>query len=258
MALINFVQLADALDYDGVAVQEVWQAEDDTTGELVLMYFDIGTSSTDAQNQMGNADVSTSPPPDPIEATEPKWQYNTDTKEYCVFGDDGLKLFAIKRDASGNTVITPYDTAGNPVVPGWIDLVRQDSNQQYLYTGTDVLMTKIAGSLAYDGATGIVSLKATKIYRLFATFAFFSIESSDTVAIEWVKTDNSPVGAVHQTRLRPANASSNGSNANTIEVVYQPVVDEGVKLRCTEYSHATDGVIMYKDRSIATIVEITN
>jgi len=36
MALINFLQLADALDFDGVAVQNVWQAEDDVTGEIII------------------------------------------------------------------------------------------------------------------------------------------------------------------------------------------------------------------------------
>jgi len=116
MALINFLQLADALDFDGVAVQNVWQAEDDVTGEIIIQNFDLGTSSTDVQSQMGDADVAESPLPETIQALEPKWQYNTDTKEYCVFGDDGLKLFDIKRDASGNAVLTMSDTVGNPVV----------------------------------------------------------------------------------------------------------------------------------------------
>jgi len=116
VALINFLQLADALDYGGVAVQNVWQAEDDQSGQIVTMYFDIGTSSSDVQSQMGDADVAASPPPDPIQATEPKWQYNTETKEYCVFGDDGLKLFAIKRDVNGNAAITMFDAAGSQVL----------------------------------------------------------------------------------------------------------------------------------------------
>jgi len=115
MALINFVQLADALDFDSVAVQHVWEAEDDVTGQIVTMYFDIGTSPSDAQSQMGDADTAEKPPPDPIETREPLWQYNTETKEYCVFGDDGLKIFAIKRDADGNAILTMFDVAGDPV-----------------------------------------------------------------------------------------------------------------------------------------------
>jgi len=116
MALINFVQLADALDFDSVAVENVWQAEDDVTSEITIQNFDLGTSQTDVEDQMGQADVAAAPPPDPIQALEPNWQYNTDTKEYCVFGDDGLKLFAIKRDAGGNAVLTMFDVLGNPVI----------------------------------------------------------------------------------------------------------------------------------------------
>ena len=116
MALINFVQLADALDFAGDPVQHVWEAEDDATGQVVTMYFDIGTSSADAQSQMGDADTAEKPPPDLIEAAEPKWQLDTVTGEYCVFGPDGLKLFALKRDTGGNAAFTMFDTAGNPVV----------------------------------------------------------------------------------------------------------------------------------------------
>lgn len=123
MALINFVRLADAVDIDGVIIQEVWQAEDDQTGEIVTMYVDIGTSVTDAQNEMTDADVAESPPPDPIKAEQPKWQLDTETGEYCVFGADGKKLFALKRDVNGNAVFTMFDTAGNPVpvaaAPSW-------------------------------------------------------------------------------------------------------------------------------------------
>jgi len=102
VALINFVQLADAQDIDGVAVQHVFEAEDDTTGEIVTMFFALGTSPTDAQSQMGDADTAEKPPPDPIKTAEPTWQYNPDTKEYCVFDADGKKLFILKRDASGD------------------------------------------------------------------------------------------------------------------------------------------------------------
>jgi len=258
MALINFVQLADAVDFDGVAVQHVWEAEDDETGQIVTMYFDIGTSPADAQSQMGDADTAEKPPPDPIETREPLWQYNTEIKEYCVFGDDGLKLFAIKRDAGGNAILTMFDTVGNPVVPGWIDLVRQGTNQNPVVTGTDILMSKVAGTLDYDAATGVVTLKAGKLYRLFATLSFLSLESGKKVRIEWVKAlDNTPVSqVVHQTNIFSVSTATDAAIQNVIEVIYQPVLDEGVKLRCALYGAATDNAIMNKDYSMATVTEI--
>ena len=127
-----------------------------------------------------------------------------------------------------------------------------------IHTGAGVVMDDSFGSgIAYNESTGVATLKAGKVYRLFATFAFFSIESADTVAIDWVKaSDNVPLRANHETRLRPANANSNGSNGNTIEVIYAPAVDTDVKLRCTEYTHATDAVTMYGERSMAIVIEI--
>ncbi len=118
MALINFVQLADAVDQGGTPVQEVWQAEDSVTGGLMLMHFDIGTSSADAQSQMSDADTATKPMPTTIQATEPKWQYDPATEEYSAFDVDGIKLFTVKRD-SGDTIFTMHDAVGSPLVlPG--------------------------------------------------------------------------------------------------------------------------------------------
>lgn len=265
MALINKVRIADALDTDGVTVTAVvWEAEDSVTGQILTFYFDVGTSDADAQSQMSDADTAEKPPPDPITAKEPKWQYNSVTKEYCVFGDDGLKLFALKRDAAGNAVITLSDAAGKPVEPAWLDLTRSGgANQGSIVTGTDIIMDFSRGSgITYDTATGVVSLKAGKTYRLFATFAIFSIQSSDTVAIEWVKaSDNVKLEANHETRLRPANAASNGSNASTIEIIWKVPgaegdADVGVKLRCTEYTGSPDAITMYGERSMATVVRL--
>lgn len=104
MALTNFVQLADATDTSGNPVQAVWQADDDVTGEVITQYFDIGTSQTDVEIQMGDADTAENPPADPIQASEPIWQYNPETKEYCVFGADGRRLFVLKRDTNANSV----------------------------------------------------------------------------------------------------------------------------------------------------------
>ena len=102
-----------------------------------------------------------------------------------------------------------------------------------------------------------MTLKAGNTYRLFATFALFSIQSSDTVAIEWV-FDSTDLGIYpgHETRTRPSNAASNGSNAGTIEVIYKPTVDTGVKMRCTEYTHSSDTITMYWERSMASVIEV--
>jgi len=108
MALINLVQLADATDIDGVAVESVFQAEDNVTGEVFTMGFPLGTSLADAQSQMSAADTAEKPPPDPIESTEPKWQYNTEEREYCVFDADGLRLFIIKRNDDGSVHLSIF------------------------------------------------------------------------------------------------------------------------------------------------------
>ncbi len=142
--------------------------------------------------------------------------------------------------------------------PEWLDLTRASANQSGIVTGTDIIMDFSRGNgIAYNKTTGIVSLKTGFTYRLFATFAVFSIQSNDTVAIEWVKaSDNVKLAAAHETRIRPANASSNGCNANTIEIIYKPTVDTDVKLRCTEYTGSPDAVTMYWERSMATVIRL--
>lgn len=144
--------------------------------------------------------------------------------------------------------------------PEWLDLNRASAtgNQTGIKTDVDIIMDSSQGNgIAYNPTTGVVTLKADKVYRLFVTLAFFSMEGSDTVAVEWVKaSDNSPLAAGHETRMRPANAASNGSNACTVELIYHPNADIDVKLRCTEYTHATDDVTMYWERSMATVIEI--
>jgi len=260
--LINTVRLADATDTGGVTVTAVvWEAEvaEDgvSTGTVLTFYYDPGTSDADAQSQMDGADTAENPPADPIEAAEPKWQYNTETKEYCVFGADGIKLFAIKRDADGRSILTMFDTAGSPVVPGWIDLVRQGTNQNPIYTDTDILMSKAAGTLDYDSATGVVTIKGGRLYRMFATFSFASMQGGKKVRVEWVKaSDNTPLSSMaHKTQIIGVTSASDSSSGDSIEIIYQPVLDVGVKLRCTLYG-GTNNAIMNKDSSMATIVEI--
>lgn len=109
MALINKVRIADALDTDGVTVTAVvWEAEDSVTGQTLTFYFAVGTSDADAQSQMSDADTAEKPPPDPIESTEPKWQFNSETNEYCVFGEDGKRLFILKRNADGSVHLSIF------------------------------------------------------------------------------------------------------------------------------------------------------
>ena len=66
----------------------------------------------DATTKMNDADAAAKPPADPIEAMEPKWRYDTVKEEHCLIGEDGLKLFAIKRDADGNAILTLFDALG--------------------------------------------------------------------------------------------------------------------------------------------------
>lgn len=166
MSLINFVQLADALDIDGVAVAHTWQAEDDTTGEIVEMFFNLGTSPTDAQSQMGDADTAEKPPPDPIESAEPKWQFNPDTNEYCVFGEDGKKLFIIKRNSDGSVHLSIFTDVNDgrlgvgiadPVTD--IHLRRYDNaiiRSEATLVDSDALFQAVNDAIAWSwGTTGV-------------------------------------------------------------------------------------------------------
>ena len=171
-------------------------------------------------------------------------------------GDETLKIVDGKLEFSGSGGFSSPSA-----LPEWLDLHRDGAtgNQTGIKTDVDIIMDNSRGNgIAYNTTTGVATLKAGKTYRLWATFAVFSLESADTVAIEWVKaSDNTRVaGEGHETRIRPANAASNGSNANTIEVIYKPTVDTDVKLRCTEYTHGSDTVVMYWERSMATIIEL--
>lgn len=176
------------------------------------------------------------------------------TRGTLFLGEETLKISAdgaLEFSGAGG-VRTPASD------PEWLDLTRASANQSGIVTGTDIIMDSFRGNgIAYDTTTGIVSLKAGFTYRLFATFAMFSLQSSDTVAIEWVKaSDNVQLAAAHETRIRPANANSNGCNANTIEIIYKATVDTNVKLRCTEYTGSPDAVTMYWERSMATVVRL--
>ncbi len=171
-------------------------------------------------------------------------------------GDETLKIVDGKLEFSGSGGFSSPSA-----LPEWLDLHRDGAtgNQTGIKTDVDIIMDNSRGNgIAYNTSTGVATLKAGKTYRLWATFAVFSLESADTVAIEWVKaSDNTRLaGEGHETRIRPANAASNGSNANTIEVIYKPTVDTDVKLRCTEYTHGSDTVTMYWERSMATIIEL--
>ena len=142
----------------------------------------------------------------------------------------------------------------------WLELHRKSTtdDQSGIDEGTDILMDGFSGEgIPYNDITGIATLKANKVYRLWATFAVFSIAASETVAVQWVKSsDNIPLIEGHETRLRPQSSSSNGNNQPVIEVIYKPTVDTGVKLRVTQYTGTPDTITMYWDRSMATIIEI--
>ena len=146
------------------------------------------------------------------------------------------------------------------ITPEWLDIWRKSStnDQTGIDQGTDILFDGSRGEgIAYNSTTGIATLKANKVYRLWATFAVFSIATSDTVAIQWVKaSDNTPLEEGHETRLRPQSSTSNGNNQPTIEVIYKPTEDTDVKLRCTEYTGTPDTISMYWDRAMATINEL--
>ncbi|MGR3177520.1 MAG: hypothetical protein ACUZ8E_05650 [Candidatus Anammoxibacter sp.] len=143
--------------------------------------------------------------------------------------------------------------------PEWLDIQRKSStnDQTGIDQGTDIILDSANGNIPYNSTTGVVTLKAGKVYVLWFTVAAFSIGSSETVAIQWVKaSDNTPLYEGHETRLRPQSSSSNGNNQPTIKIIYKPTVDTDVKLRCTEYTGTPDTVTMYWDRSFATINEL--
>lgn len=149
--------------------------------------------------------------------------------------------------------------AFSAAAPAWLDLNRSSTldDQTGIDDGVDIIMDSSRGNgIAYNASTGVVTLKANKIYRLFATFALFSLTNSKEVAIRWVKSDNTDLVEGHETRIREPESISNGNSSQTIEIIYNPTVDTDVKLRCIEYSGSPDTITMYWDRSMATVTEL--
>ena len=144
-------------------------------------------------------------------------------------------------------------------VPEWLDLNRSSAlgDQTGIDDGVDIIMDSNRGNgIAYDTSTGVVTLKANKVYRLFASFAMFSLTNDNEVAIRWVKSDNTDLVEGHETRIREPESTSNGNSSQTIEVIYNSTVDTDVKLRCINYSGSPDTVTMYWERSMATVIEL--
>ena len=143
--------------------------------------------------------------------------------------------------------------------PEWLDIQRKSAtdDQTGVDQGTDIVLDSANGNIPYNSTTGVASLKAGKIYVLWFTVAAFSISTSETVAIQWVKAnDNTPLYEGHETRLRPQSSSADGNNQPTIKLIYKPTVDIDVKLRCTEYTGTPDTISIYWDRTFATINEL--
>lgn len=141
----------------------------------------------------------------------------------------------------------------------WLDLQRKSAtdDQTDIDQGKDIILDSANGNIPYNSTTGVVSLKEGKVYVLWFTVAAFSISTSETVAIQWVKaSDNIPLYEGHETRLRPQSSSADGNNQPTIKMIYKPTVDIDIKLRCTEYTGTPDTITMYWDRSFATINEL--
>lgn len=142
--------------------------------------------------------------------------------------------------------------------PQWLDIQRKSAtdDQTGIDQGTDIILDSANGNIPYNTSTGIATLEANRIYVLWGTFAAFSISTNETIAIQWVKADNTPLYEGHETRLRPQSSSSNGNNQPTIKIIYKPTVDTDVKLRCTEYTGTPDTFSLYWDRTSATINEL--
>ena len=164
------------------------------------------------------------------------------------------------KDAEPSAIAETVNEASAPSSPPeWLDIQRKSAtnDQTGIDQGTDIILDSANGNIPYNSTTGVVTLKAGKVYVLWFTVAIFSIGSSETVAIQWVKaSDNTPLYEGHETRLRPQSSSSNGNNQPIAKVIYKPTVDIDVKLRCTEYTGTPDTISMYWDRSFATINEL--
>ncbi len=167
---------------------------------------------------------------------------------------------SVIKDAEPSEVTMTVEASSSPSTAlGWLDLNRKSTtgDQSGIVTGTDLIMDESRGNgIDYDASTGIVSLKANKVYKLFASFAMFSLLDNTEVTIQWVKSDNAELVAGHETRIREPESTSNGNNSQTIEVIYKPTIDTNVKLRCTNYSGSSDTITMYWERSMATVIEL--
>lgn len=177
-----------------------------------------------------------------------------------VLDEDNMASNSAIKLSTQQSIKAYVDAQIGGLTPEWLDIWRKSAtnDQTGIDEGTDILFDGSRGEgITYNDATGVVTLKANRVYRLWATFAVFSIEASETVAIQWVKAnDNLPLEEGHETRLRPQSSSSNGNNQPTIEVIYKPTSDTDVKLRVTEYTGTPDTISMYWDRAMGTVMRI--
>ena len=175
--------------------------------------------------------------------------------EIVFTNDSGLK--AIEYWQLSGLFVEAIKELNQPIK--WLDIQRKSAtnDQTGIDQGIDIILDSANGNIPYNSTTGIASLEAGTPYVLWFTSAAFSISSSETVAIQWVKaSDNTPLYEGHETRLRPQSSTSNGNNQPTIKMIYKPTVDIDVKLRCTEHTGTPDTFTLYWDRSFATINEL--
>lgn len=158
------------------------------------------------------------------------------------YTQNGGRPLKIQVFATNNSIV---DTFGD-ILPGdptdidaasveFLTAGRITSSQAAVAVNTDlVLNSAINGSLALDTATGIITLKAGRTYKLEAGLAFdtFSDATGGVLTVQWVDSANAAL-FTSKAVCKPTGNTVASNNAPYTGGVYKALVDTAVKLRVT-------------------------
>jgi hypothetical protein len=122
------------------------------------------------------------------------------------------------------------------------------------WANRDVVFSNLiyASGISYDAGSGVATLTGGKVYRITARVAWASL-GSYTFEISCYDTVNTQLGPIAQ-QLAPGNGSFNSSDG-TLDFIYAPVSDTGVKIRTSPNTTALSGEYIRGDLNTQFIIQ---
>lgn len=122
------------------------------------------------------------------------------------------------------------------------------------WANRDVVFSNLiyTNGISYDAGSGVATLTGGKVYRITARVAWASL-GSYTFEISCYDTVNTQLGPIAQ-QLAPGNGSFNSSDG-TLDFIYAPVSDTGVKIRTSPNTTALSGEYIRGDLNTQFIIQ---